>query len=818
MRIFKSHPLLKLVNSYLIDSSQPSNLSFLWNFGSLLAFCLIIQIVTGVTLAMHYNSNVLEAFDSVEHIMRDVNNGWLIRYLHSNTASAFFFTVYFHIGRGLYYGSYKAPRTLVWTIGTVIFILMMATAFLGYVLPYGQMSLWGATVITSLMSAIPWVGQDIVEFIWGGFSVNNATLNRFFALHFVLPFILAALVLMHMIVLHEKAGSGNPLGITANYDRLAFAPYFVFKDLITIFLFILVLSIFVFFMPNKLGDSENYVMANAMQTPSAIVPEWYLLPFYAILRSIPNKLLGVIAMFSAILILLIMPFTDLSRSRGIQFKPLSKVAYFLFIANFLILMELGAKHVESPFIEFGQISTVVYFAYFLIIVPLISLVENTLTELYMESDESLESDDIRRPYWFNLNGVKSNLNWVKSSLNWVKSTPPVAIVLASITIARSDPTTPPSGLYTGNNTANEFFGDLPTRLQDIIIIIQHPNGWRQFVQIFSGMTSRRPPFTNQLLGANLVPEYRQNLQGIINSNPDSLILQCRGNIFEENSLFQERVVYNGFDEIRNAGSAAFHPANNGYDEIRNAGSAAFHPSRSDTPRPWGTYFQDSASPQMEGLVELHNNILFYLVIILFGVGWLLLIIVKKFTNTESPISYKYSSHGTLIELIWTISPALVLILIAFPSFKLLYLMDEVIDPAMAILAEGHQWYWSYQYPDFLNSDDEFIEFDSYLIPESDLEDGTLRMLEVDNRLILPEHTHIRIIVTGADVIHSLACPALGLKCDAYPGRLNQTSVIISREGTFYGQCSEICGILHSSMPIVIESVSIEKFVSWLREQ
>nr|YP_010632589.1 cytochrome b [Cladonia didyma]WBP63359.1 cytochrome b [Cladonia didyma] len=388
MRIFKSHPLLKLVNSYLIDSSQPSNLSFLWNFGSLLAFCLIIQIITGVTLAMHYNSNVLEAFDSVEHIMRDVNNGWLIRYLHSNTASAFFFTVYFHIGRGLYYGSYKAPRTLVWTIGTVIFILMMATAFLGYVLPYGQMSLWGATVITSLMSAIPWVGQDIVEFIWGGFSVNNATLNRFFALHFVLPFILAALVLMHMIVLHEKAGSGNPLGITANYDRLAFAPYFVFKDLITIFLFILVLSIFVFFMPNKLGDSENYVMANAMQTPSAIVPEWYLLPFYAILRSIPNKLLGVIAMFSAILILLIMPFTDLSRSRGIQFKPLSKIAFFLFVANFLILMELGAKHVESPFIEFGQISTVVYFAYFLIIVPLISLIENTLTELYMESDES----------------------------------------------------------------------------------------------------------------------------------------------------------------------------------------------------------------------------------------------------------------------------------------------------------------------------------------------------------------------------------------------------------------------------------------------
>ena len=381
MRILKSHPLLKLVNSYIIDASQPSNISYLWNFGSLLAFCLAIQIITGVTLAMHYNPSILEAFNSVEHIMRDVNNGWLIRYLHSNTASAFFFLVYLHIGRGLYYGSYRAPRTLVWTLGTIIFILMIVTAFLGYVLPYGQMSLWGATVITNLMSAIPWIGHDIVEFLWGGFSVNNATLNRFFALHFVLPFVLAALVLMHLIALHDSAGSGNPLGISGTYDRIPFAPYFLFKDLITIFIFIGILSIFVFFMPNVLGDSENYVMANPMQTPPAIVPEWYLLPFYAILRSIPNKLLGVIAMFSAIVILLAMPFTDLSRSRGIQFRPLSKVAFYVFVGNFLILMQLGAKHVESPFIEFGQISTVIYFAHFLLIVPFVSLLENSLIEL-----------------------------------------------------------------------------------------------------------------------------------------------------------------------------------------------------------------------------------------------------------------------------------------------------------------------------------------------------------------------------------------------------------------------------------------------------
>lgn len=390
MRIIKSHPFLRLVNSYVIDSPQPSNISYLWNFGSLLGLCLAIQIITGVTLAMHYNPSISEAFNSVEHIMRDVNNGWLIRYLHSNTASAFFFLVYLHIGRGMYYGSYHGQRTLVWAVGTVILITMIGTAFLGYVLPYGQMSLWGATVITNLMSAIPWLGQDIVEFIWGGFSVNNATLNRFFSLHFVLPFVLAALVLMHFIALHDTVGSSNPLGVSGNYDRLPFAPYFVFKDLITVFLFILVLSVFVFFMPNVLGDSENYVMANPMQTPAAIVPEWYLLPFYAILRSIPNKLLGVIAMFAAILSILLLPVLDFNKARGFQFRPISKIAFFIFVANFLILMQLGAKHVESPFIEFGQISTVLYFSYFLIIVPSVSILENTLMDLSMINNKSLK--------------------------------------------------------------------------------------------------------------------------------------------------------------------------------------------------------------------------------------------------------------------------------------------------------------------------------------------------------------------------------------------------------------------------------------------
>ena len=555
---------------------------------------------------------------------------------------------------------------------------------------------------------------------------------------------------MHLIALHDSAGSGNPLGVSGNYDRLPFAPYFIFKDLITIFIFFLVLSVFVFFMPNLLGDSENYVMANPMQTPPAIVPEWYLLPFYAILRSIPNKLLGVIAMFSAILILLVMPFTDLSRSRGTQFKPLSKAAFFIFVGNFLILMELGAKHVESPFIEFGQICTVLYFAHFLIIVPLISLLENSLIEL--ASTEIIENNKTFSYENVAVSSLSDNVyapQWVKDKLN-------AGIKINGPSARRTCPTCK-KPLINCNCTG--------------------PDG--DYTKIF-------------MVGANKKIIIYPSFSRVICESTWTILVSISVII----AVITAYLVLNMKLDI-------------------NFGLMTMS---CDAPRPWGIYFQDSATPQMEGLVELHDNILFYLVIILFGVGWLLISIVKNYTMTESPISHKYLSHGTLIELIWTITPALILILIAFPSFKLLYLMDEVSDPAMAILAEGHQWYWSYQYPDFLNNDNEFIEFDSYLVPESDLEDGALRMLEVDNRLIIPELTHVRFIVTGADVIHSLACPALGIKCDAYPGRLNQVSVMINREGVFYGQCSEICGILHSSMPIVIESVSIDKFISWLQEQ
>jgi ubiquinol-cytochrome c reductase cytochrome b subunit len=333
---------------------------------------------------MHYTPHVDFAFNSVEHIMRDVNNGWIIRYTHANVASFFFIFVYMHIARGLYYSSYKTPRVLLWSIGVIILILMIAIAFLGYVLPYGQMSLWGATVITNLLSAIPVFGQDIVEFVWGGFSVNNATLNRFFSLHYLLPFVLAALAVAHLIALHEH-GSNNPNGVSSNGDRLAFHPYFIFKDLVTIFGFFLALSIIVFFYPNVLGHSDNYIPADPMVTPASIVPEWYLLPYYAILRSIPNKLLGVIAMFGSLLILIILPLVDVSRIRGNQFRPAMKLAFWFFVVDFFILMWIGSQHPETPYVEIGQVATAFYFAWFLIIVPLIGLVENTLFDTALDN-------------------------------------------------------------------------------------------------------------------------------------------------------------------------------------------------------------------------------------------------------------------------------------------------------------------------------------------------------------------------------------------------------------------------------------------------
>ncbi len=365
-RITKTNPYLTLVNEYLIDSPAPVNINYFYNYGSLLGFNLIILIVTGVLLAMHYNPSVDLAFISSEHIVRDVNNGWLLRFTHANGVSMFFALCFIHIGRGLFYGSYKAPRTTLWIVGVFIFIIKIVTAFIGYVLIWGQMSYWGATVITNLCSAVPWIGQDLVEFIWGGMSVDNPTLNRFFALHFLLPFILAALGVMHLIALHQNA-SNNPLGISSTTDRIVFHPYFTSKDLIGFLWFFIVLFSLVFFNPNLLGDSDNSIPANSLVTPPHIVPEWYFLAFYAILRSIPNKLLGVIAMLSALLILIPLSFIHTLNLRSLRYRPVLNLLFWIFVFNFFFLIWLGAKPIEMPYVFLGQCCTFFYFLYFIIL-------------------------------------------------------------------------------------------------------------------------------------------------------------------------------------------------------------------------------------------------------------------------------------------------------------------------------------------------------------------------------------------------------------------------------------------------------------------
>ena len=374
---WNSNFLAGVLNSHVIDYPTPSNLTYAWSFGSTAGICLVIQILTGVFLAMHYTPHIDLAFHSVEHIMRDVNNGWLIRYMHANGASMFFIVVYCHIFRGLYYGSYMYPRQLLWCSGVLIFILMMATAFMGYVLPWGQMSFWGATVITNLFSAIPVVGGSIVEWLWGGFSVDNATLNRFFSLHFLVPFLIAGVTIVHLALLHEH-GSNNPVGIESSSDKIPFYPYFYVKDLLAFFLLITVFAVFVFYFPNEMGHPDNYIPANPMVTPAHIVPEWYFLPFYAILRSIPDKLGGVAAMGGALVVLFTIPFTNTSEIRGPQFRPLFRIAYWLLVIDFLILGWIGQKAVETPFIEVGQIATVFYFLFFLAIIPGLGLFETKL--------------------------------------------------------------------------------------------------------------------------------------------------------------------------------------------------------------------------------------------------------------------------------------------------------------------------------------------------------------------------------------------------------------------------------------------------------
>jgi ubiquinol-cytochrome c reductase cytochrome b subunit len=368
---------LGILNSHIVDYPTPINVNYFWSFGSTAGFCLVIQLITGIFLAMHYTPHIDYAFNSVEHIMRDVNNGWLIRYLHANGASMFFIVVYCHIFRGLYFGSYIQPRGALWNSGVIIFLLMMGTGFMGYVLPWGQMSFWGATVITNLASAIPFVGPSIVEWLWGGFSVDNATLNRFFSLHYLFPFIIVGLVLVHLSLLHES-GSNNPLGITKFSNVIAFYPYLYVKDLLAFLILIFMFSFFVFYFPNLLGHSDNYIPANPLVTPPHIVPEWYFLPFYAILRSIPDKLGGVVAMLAAILVLLLLPFLNFSNIRSNKFRPLFALVYWFLVADFAILGWIGQKPVETPFIEVGMVATFLYFFILLILFPFIGVLEDYL--------------------------------------------------------------------------------------------------------------------------------------------------------------------------------------------------------------------------------------------------------------------------------------------------------------------------------------------------------------------------------------------------------------------------------------------------------
>lgn len=358
-----SHPAIKIINNAFIDLPAPNNISIWWNYGSLIGLCLVIQIITGLFLAIHYVPNIELAFSSVSHISRDVNYGWIIRSMHANGASIFFLFLYLHTGRGIYYGSYNFIET--WNIGVVLFILTMATAFIGYVLPWGQIRFWGATVITNLFSAIPYIGKTLVEWLWGGFAVDNATLNRFFAIHFVLPFIIAAVAILHMIFLHQT-GSNNPLGINPDRDRIPFHSYYSIKDALGYSIALSLFLIIILFIPSIFADPENFIISNPLVTPIHIKPEWYFLWVYAILRSIPNKLGGVVALFAALLILFTLPFTKLNKKRGLAFYPLNQLLFWILVSSWVILTWIGGRPVEDPFILIGQIFTIIYFIFYLI--------------------------------------------------------------------------------------------------------------------------------------------------------------------------------------------------------------------------------------------------------------------------------------------------------------------------------------------------------------------------------------------------------------------------------------------------------------------
>ena len=660
------------------------NLNYNWMWGSVSGLFLTVQLVSGILLAMHYTANVDMAFFSVEHIMRDVNYGWILRYIHANGASFFFIALYSHIAKNLYFklylNNYKA-----WFTWIIIFILSMATAFIGYVLPWGQMSFWGATVITNLFSAVPVIGTDLVYWLWSGFSVDNPTLNKFFSLHYLLPIIIAVFVIIHLFYLH-KGNSSNPLGVLVS-DRIAFYPYLVLKDVVGVLIIFFIFFIFIIYYPNLLGHSDNYIQANSLVTPSHIVPEWYFLPFYAILRAVPDKLGGVICMFAALLVLFLLPLTDRDICFSSRFKKVNVLLWWFFFGDFLFLGWLGGQAVEYPFVILSVIATIYYFLHLLVILPRFSYIQMKI-----------------------------------------------------------------------DNFKNTF--------------------------------------------------------------------------------------------------------KNSY----------------DLPMPWQMQFQDSASPAMEGISDLYADVMSLIVGILLFVGWMLgstiyyfswYYALKNFswwksreTSNQTPASsskemssilgyaflilpsnWKYYSAHVSLEIVWTIIPGVILVIIAIPSLSLLFALDDVIfSGSQIVTVVGAQWYWIYQHrfcgdadvqdSNFLSNEGQYsikaldaqqvdkeyfqiesdsttIEcYDSRMTETDDLNEGDLRLLTVDNWLVFPRGSNVTFFITSQDVLHSFAIPALGIKLDACPGRLNSVTINMKRPGLYYGQCSEICGVNHAFMPIMIEIANV----------
>ena len=887
----RNNLLIKHINNALIELPAPCNLNYWWNFGSLLGLCLVIQIVTGVILACHYNPSVELAFNSVQHIVRNVNYGWAFRATHANGASAFFICVYIHIARGIYYGSFH--RKAVWNVGVILLLLMMAIAFIGYVLPWGQMSFWGATVITNFISAIPYVGETIVQWVWGGFSVGGPTLTRFYSLHYLFPFILVAMVLVHIIYLHEK-GSNNPLGINSNIEKVPFHPYYTTKDLFGVFVFASLFMSLVMFYPNMLGEPENFIKANSLVTPVHIMPEWYFLFAYAILRAIPNKLGGVIALVLSILILLVLPYTATSNEVSMQFRPLSQIFFWGFVGVFLSLSYLGMKPVEHNFIVQSQIFAVLFFAYFLVIVPLVGSIENAISNWIPEHtpEEAREARESLNKEYARLWAKAKEL--VSRAVKLCKETGGKAGVLpkelaglslealmelagkAGITAqeaskkagGKTEPENPtePSAEPKKPSTAKFLLSDekeIEKAHQELGEWLQRK--WHELKELGKeektepGKPSEPEKLTEPEKPSEPKKPSEAEKPGTQKTEPEVLCnavniselrhwlhhytftvkqLKARAgkpvtlSLAERHSIRAIAVAYmNSWAENKPCQCCELVPRKTVYwvNEqgkviIQEEKPARAHLLMAEASQKFGwgwkgmaSVFPIPAAANAEVLFEFHHFIMIFIMTILGFVAWWMFRILRVYTKREGKTYYNRNfAEFELVELVWTIIPVFIVVTIAVPSLSILYGMEQLIEPTMTVKAIGHQWNWEYEYSP-VSGAEERASFVSSMIPTEELTLGQLRLLEVDNRLLLPVHEKIRVMITGSDVIHAWTVPAIGVKVDAVPGHLNQISFCPTRTGTFYGQCSEICGTGHAFMPIVVEVVNKQSFVFWFTQ-